>query len=259
MWSCARVLQTRVIPCLLLSNKGLVKTVKFKDPKYVGDPINAIRIFNEKEVDELVFLDIDATKTNRKISMALIAQIASECFMPLAVGGGISSLEEAKEIMNTGVEKIVINSSAVSNPGLISSVAKVFGSQSVVASIDAKKKLFGNYEVMTHGGSKPTGLNPAEWAQQLESLGAGELFINSIDKDGTMQGYDLELISKVAELISIPVIACGGAGKLEDFGDAVKNSKVSAVAAGSMFVFYGPHRAVLINYPNRNELEKVLG
>ncbi|HKC64033.1 MAG TPA: AglZ/HisF2 family acetamidino modification protein, partial [Pyrinomonadaceae bacterium] len=246
---------TRVIPCLLLKNEGLVKTVKFKNPKYVGDPLNAVKIFNEKEVDELIFLDITATVENRRPPLKLISQIASECFMPFCYGGGIRSVEDIAELFKLGVEKVAINSQAVENPLLIRSAAEKFGSQSIVVSIDVKKNLFGKYRVFTHGGRKATKFDPAEFAARMQEMGAGELFLNSIDRDGTMQGYDLELTKKVTESVSLPVIACGGAGRIEDFADAIKKGGASAVSAGSMFVFQGQYRAVLITYPSIKELE----
>lgn len=252
------MLKTRVIPCLLLKNQGLIKTVKFKQPKYVGDPINAVRIFNDKEVDELIFLDITATLENRKPPLDLISQIASECFMPFCYGGGISSVEDIAELFKLGVEKVSINSQAVLNPLLIRRAADLFGSQSIVVSIDVKKNLFGKYRVFIQGGRKPTNLEPVNFAVQMEEAGAGEIFLNSIDRDGTMQGYDLELIRRVSESVRIPVIACGGAGKLDDFADAIKKGGASAVSAGSFFVFQGSHRAVLITYPPMRELERQL-
>lgn len=251
------MLQTRVIPCLLLKNNGLVKTVQFKDPKYVGDPINAVKIFNEKEVDELIFLDITATIENRKPNFKVISDIASECFMPFGYGGGIRNLDDIKKLFNLGVEKVVINSYAFENPQFIKDASEIFGSQSIIVSIDVKKSLFGKYEVFTQSGKKNIKLDPVKYAMLMENMGAGELFLNSIDRDGTMQGYDIELIKKVSESIKIPVIACGGVSKIEDFGEAVKKGGASGVAAGSMFVFYGKHRAVLISYPSIHELEKI--
>ena len=252
------MLQTRVIPCLSLQDKGLVKTIKFNNPTYIGDPINAVKIFNEKEVDELIFLDISATVKNKKPPIKLISQIASECFMPLGYGGGIRNLDEIKKIFSLGVEKIIINTHAVENPSFIKQAANLFGSQSIVVSIDVKKNLFGKYEIFTQGGKKSTKLNPVIFARQMEEMGAGELFLNSIDRDGTMKGYDIELIQKISKKVTIPVIACGGAGRLEDFGKAIKEGGASAVAAGSFFVFTGPHRAVLINFPTPEEVRRVL-
>lgn len=247
------MLKPRVIPVLLLQNDGLVKTTKFKDPKYVGDPINAIKIFNDKEVDELVFLDIEASKGKRSIDYELISNIASECFMPLCYGGGIKDIESIRKILQLGVEKIAINSYAFENPDLIKEAALLFGTSTIVISIDVKKNIFGKYEIWTNGGTKKikTGLNEA--ILNMEQLGAGEILINSIDKDGTMLGYDCKLIEQVSKLVSIPVVAAGGAGKILDFKNAI-NSGASAVAAGSMFVFHGKHKAVLITYPSRKEI-----
>jgi imidazole glycerol-phosphate synthase subunit HisF len=248
------MIRTRVIPCLLLRDRGLVKTVKFKHPKYVGDPINAVKIFNEKEVDELFFLDITATAENRKPPFKLISQIASECFMPFGYGGGIRDLDAIKDLFSLGVEKVAINSYAVEKSSFIRDAADLFGSQSIVVSIDVKKNLFGKYRVYTHGGRRSTSFDPVNFAMQMEQVGAGEIFLNSIDRDGTMQGYDLDLIRRVAEAVTIPVVACGGAGKVDDLRDAIKKAGASAVSAGSMFVFKGKHRAVLINFPTAEEL-----
>jgi len=252
------MLKTRVIPCLLLKNEGLVKTVKFKNPKYVGDPINAVKIFNDKEVDELIFLDITATIEHRKPPFKLISEIATECFMPFCYGGGITSVEDIAELFKLGVEKIAINSQAVENPSLIKEAAARFGNQSIVVSIDVKKNMFGKYRVFTHGGRRATKLDPVDFAVRMQEIGAGELFLNSIDRDGTREGYDLELIGKVSESVNIPIIACGGAGSLDDFADAIKRGGASAVSAGSMFVFQGQYRAVLITYPSLKELENRL-
>jgi cyclase len=248
----------RVIPCLLLKDKGLVKTVKFKNPKYVGDPINAVRIFNEKEVDELIFLDITATIEKRPPPIDVISQISDECLMPLTFGGGISTVDQVKQVLNAGAEKVSINTSAVENPILIKEASENFGSQSIVVAIDVKKKLFGKYEVFTHDGTRGTGLDPVQFSQKMEEYGAGEILINSIDRDGTMQGYDINLIKLITTAVNIPVIACGGAGKVHDFSEALLTGGASAVAAGSLFVFYGKRRAVLINYPTREELESFL-
>jgi cyclase len=250
------MLKHRVIPVLLLQNDGLVKTVKFKDSKYVGDPINAIRIFNDKEVDELVFLDISASKTNKEIDYNLISDLASECFMPLCYGGGIKNVDSIRKILHLGVEKVSINTQAFENPNFIKDAVKLFGSSTIVISLDVKKNLWGNYEVWTNGGTKNTKVSPFDAIKMMEELGAGEILLNSIDKDGTMSGYDLKLIEKVSGLVQIPLIATGGASKISDFSDAVKHG-ASAVAAGSMFVFHGKHKAVLITYPERNELRNV--
>lgn len=252
------MLKARVIPCLLLKNQGLVKTVKFKDPRYVGDPINTVKIFNEKEVDELIFLDTTATLEKRGPSFKILSEIASECFMPLAYGGGIRNLNDIEKVFTTGLEKVIINSYAVENPSFIEDAARLFGSQSILVSIDVKKAVFGGNDVRIHGGKRKTGLDPVKYAIAMEEMGAGELFVNAIDKDGTMEGYDIELIRKVTDAVTIPVIACGGAGKISDFTEAVKEGGASAVAAGSLFVFHGKYRAVLISYPSRQDLKGVL-
>jgi len=249
----------RVIPCLLLRNAGLVKTVKFKDPKYLGDPINIVKIFNEKEVDELVFLDISATVDGKRPPFDLLGKVASEAFMPLGYGGGIRVIEDVKTILGLGIEKIAINSYAVENRAFIRQAANFAGSQSVVVSMDVKKNRWGKYEVFTHSGRKATGLDPVKFAVEMEKIGAGELFLNSIDRDGTMQGYDLELVTRVTSAVNIPVVACGGAGTVQDLAAAVRQGGASAAGAGSMFVFQGPHRAVLISYPTPRDLWEVFG
>lgn len=248
----------RVIPILLIQDGGLVKSVKFSNYKYVGDPINAVKIFNEKEVDELVLLDISATKEKRKPDIKKIAEIASEAFMPIAYGGGITSIEEVKELFYNGIEKVIINKSAHTKPALISEIAESFGSQSIVVSIDVKKNIFGKYRVFTDNGTKNTGRDPLEFAKLVEKLGSGEIILNSIDRDGTFDGYDIDLIKNVAEKVNIPVVAAGGASSTNDFVAAIKDGNASAVSAGSMFVFQRPHRAVLISYPNQQELKSDL-
>jgi len=232
----------------------LVKTVGFKDPKYLGDPINIVKIFNEKEVDELVLLDISATTDGNKPQFSLIERIASECFMPLCYGGGVKSLDDMKILFGLGIEKVSMNSFALEKPTFIRAAASLFGSQSVIVSIDAKISGSGKYEVFTHSGRKASGLDPIKLAVEIERHGAGELFVNSIDRDGTMRGYDIELIKMVSRAVNIPVVACGGAGKTQDLVDAVEKGGASAASAGSMFVFQGPHRAVLISYPSQLEL-----
>lgn len=244
----------RVIPCLLLKGKGLVKTVKFKDPRYIGDPINAVRIFNEKQADELIFLDITASIEERCVSVTLMKQIANEAYMPFAVGGGITAIKQIRAALAAGAEKVVINTSSVVNPSLIKKSANMFGSQSIVISIDVAKNFWGKYEVFILSGTKGTKLDPVEHAKHMQELGAGEIFLNSMEKDGTMEGYDIEIIKKISDSVNIPVVASGGAGKLEDFKDAIYNGHASATAAGSFFVFHGNRRAVLINYPEKREL-----
>jgi imidazole glycerol-phosphate synthase subunit HisF len=240
---------TRIIPCLLLRGNGLVKTKKFKDAVYIGDPVNAVRIFSEKEVDELVILDIDASLEGREPNYELIAEIAGECFMPVAYGGGVSSLEQARKLIRCGIEKVVINSASVGTTRFIREIADVFGSQAVVGSVDARKTMFGGHRVFIKSGTIDTKLKPEDQAASLVQAGVGEIFLNSIDSDGQMQGYDLELIKKVSARVNVPLVACGGAGTLDHMRSAMKQGGASAVAAGSMFVFYGKHRAVLINYP----------
>lgn len=246
----------RVIPCLLLKDGKIVKTVNFKKPSYIGNPVNAVQIFNEKEVDEIIILDIFASRERKKPNLKVIAEIADECFMPFAYGGGIKSLEEAKEIFRLGVEKVVLNSSVVENPSLIAKIAEYAGSQSVVISIDVKWSWKSKYEIFIFGGGKKVPISFVDWLKIVQEAGAGEIFLTSIDKDGTMEGYDLELISSVTNFIHIPLIVCGGAGKIEHFREAVKTG-ASAVAAGSMFVYQGKNRAVLINFPSRESLENL--
>jgi imidazole glycerol-phosphate synthase subunit HisF len=245
----------RVIPVLLIHKGGLVKSVKFKNHKYVGDPINAVKIFNEKEIDEIVILDIDATRENRPPDFEKIKEIAGEAFIPVAYGGGITNLEEIKQLFYLGVEKIIINNMAVKAPALITAAASVAGSQSVVVSIDVKKNLLGKYKVYIKNGTENTKLDPVNFALQMQQAGAGEIILNVIDRDGTYTGYDLDLIRKISAKLTVPVVACGGAGKLNDFADAAL-AGASAVAAGSFFVFQRPHQAVLISYPDQNELRK---
>ena len=244
-----------MIPVLLLKNMGLYKSLKFKDLKYVGDPINALKIFNEKEVDEMVFLDIAATVANREPNYQMLADIASECFMPLCYGGGIKTVEQIEKILYTGVEKVSLNSTAFENPSVVKEAAQRFGSSTIVISIDVKSVFLAGHKVFTKSGTFNTKKDPVDYAKQMEELGAGELLINSIDADGTMKGYDLEMIQKVSSAVDIPVIACGGAGSVQHMYDAVNTAGASAVAAGSFFVFQGKHRAVLITYPNKNEFD----
>jgi len=247
----------RVIPALLLQNGGLVKSVKFKDHKYVGDPINAVKIFNEKEVDEIVILDISATSEKRPPAIGLIKEIASEAFMPLGYGGGITKLDEIKDLIALGVEKVIINTAAFHNPQLVSEGAKYVGSQSIVVSMDVKKNMWGKYKVFVQNGTKNTDVSPADYAKKMEQTGAGEILLNAIDRDGTFGGYDTDLIRLVSSSVSIPVVAIGGASSVNDFILAVQNG-ASAVSAGSLFVFQRPHRAVLISYPAQKELEEKL-
>lgn len=237
-----------------MRNNGLVKTVKFRESTYVGDPINTIRIFNEKEVDELFFLDIDATKAEKDPPYEMIKKISSECFMPFGYGGGIKSLSQIEQIIRSGAEKIVINSHAFLKKDLVRDAVNHFGSSTIVVSIDVKKDFFRGNLVYIKGGTVSTGKKPADYAKEIEDAGAGEILLTSIDRDGTMAGYDIELIRSVSGAIKIPLIACGGAGKLVDFKTAITEGGASAAAAGSFFVFHGKRRAVLITYPPYREI-----
>lgn len=247
----------RVIPVLLLHNRGLVKSIKFKNYKYVGDPINVVKIFNEKEVDEICILDISATKQKKQPDIEHIKEIVSEAFMPLSYGGGVSSVEQAETLFYNGVEKIVVNYSAIHQRNLITEISKRYGQQSIVASIDYKTNWLGKTSVYTLCGEENTKKNPVELAKELENCGAGEVLLNSIERDGTYQGYDLPMIEKVSQAVKVPVVACGGAGSIEDFRSAVR-AGASAVSAGSMFIFQRPHNAVLVSYPNYEVLKKEL-
>lgn len=241
-------MRTRVIPVLLLTERGLVKSVQFKDERYVGDPINALKIFNDKEVDELFLIDIEATKKNVSPRFDYLRELATECFMPMGYGGGIKTPDDIKRILQIGYEKICLQAAALENPRLIESAAREFGSQAVVVCIDVKRSFLGGYKVVSRGSSKVENVKLLEWAKHVEECGAGEIIIQSVDRDGTMKGYDTEVIKSVSEAVSIPVVALGGAASVDHFKSAIQ-SGASAVAAGSMFVFYGQHRAVLINYP----------
>ncbi len=252
------MLQTRRIPCLLLRRAGFVKTVRFKDPTYLGDPLNIVKIFNDKEVDEAVILDIEATVEGREPPYDFLYEIAGEAFMPMGYGGGIRSREQAERVLKLGYEKVCINSAAIEDPKLIGEVARAVGSQSVVVSIDARRTLFGGYQVYTHGGRKKAGVDPVELARRCEDLGAGEILITSIDRDGTMEGYDLTLTRKVTDAVQIPVVACGGAGHIDHFSQVVHEAGASAVSAGSFFVFKGPLRGVLISFPSEQEWKQAL-
>lgn len=252
------MLKNRVIPCLLLKNEGLVKTQKFAKPKYIGDPINAIRIFNEKEVDELLILDIEASKTKREPNYNLIEKFAGECFMPLAYGGGINSVEQARKLFVLGVEKICIQTATLSNFSLISQLAERFGCQSVMVSIDVKKNWLGKNCLYCASSEKKLNVDWREHMIHAVKAGAGEVVLNAVDRDGMMQGTDLTLIQAASEAVKAPLVIIGGVGSLAHIKEAVK-AGASAVAAGSFFVFHGPHRAVLITYPNYSELTELLG
>jgi imidazole glycerol-phosphate synthase subunit HisF len=253
------MLYPRIIPCLLVHNKGLVKTTQFKDPKYVGDPINAVKIFNEKEVDELIVIDIDATANDREPDYKMIENLAVECRMPFCYGGGIKTLAQARRIFSLGVEKIAVSSIAIENSQIISEMAQMFGNQSVVVVLDAKKKMLShNYDLYTHNAKQSTGVDPIAFAIKMQKMGAGEILLNSIDRDGVMKGYDMNLINKVRNVISIPLTVLGGAGSLDDIGTVIKEHGIIGVAAGSLFVFVGKYRAVLINYPTPLEKHELL-
>ncbi len=246
------MLRPRIIPCLLVHKGGLVKTEAFKNPKYVGDPINAVRIFNEKEADELMVLDIDATAKNAEPDFGLIAKLAAECRMPMCYGGGVTTAEQAARIVDMGVEKVAVSAAAVNNPSLLTLMAAAVGRQSVVAVLDVRKRsgLFAKgYEVCTHNGRTIHKPDPLALAKQLQEAGAGEIVVNSVDRDGQMQGYDLELAMQFKQALKVPVTFLGGAGSLEHLGELVSKLGVVGAAAGSLFVFKGKYRAVLINYP----------
>jgi imidazole glycerol-phosphate synthase subunit HisF len=253
------MLLPRVIPCLLLQDGGLVKTVRFKASTYVGDPINAIRIFNDKRVDELILLDITASRQRREPPYALIEEIASECFMPLCYGGGVTSVAQAQRIVNLGAEKIAVNQAALTRPELVRELSAQLGSQSVVACVDVKKSWSGRYRVFDSARRTLTDRDPFDHADRVVAMGAGEIMINNVDRDGTQQGYDHELIRRLTAGLRVPVIACGGAWTLDHLRTVVRESGASAAAAGSMFVFEGPHRAVLISYPPYREITRMFG
>lgn len=244
----------RIIPVLLLKNLALVKSKAFKDYRYIGDPINAVRIFNDLKADELVFLDITATKENRMISLDFVKDVGEEANMPFAVGGGIRSIEDIRKVISAGAEKVVINSYAAENPDFIREASETFGSSTIVVCMDVKKKLFGRQQVWTVNGSKSTGISPLDFAILMEEKGAGEIIVQSIEHDGFMKGYDISLIKKISENISIPVIALGGAGNVNHLKQAFVEAHANGLAAGSMFVYHGPNNGVLINYPEKKEL-----
>lgn len=248
------MLRPRIIPCLLIHNSGLVKTHRFAEPKYVGDPINAVRIFNEKEVDELIVIDIDATRMSREPDYPMIAKIAKECRMPLCYGGGVRDEQQVDRIISLGVEKVSISSAALADPGLIERSARRVGGQSIIVTLDVKKTgLLRTFEVVTHNGTVKTGRRPVEAAVEMQARGAGEILLNMVDRDGEMKGYDLDLVAELRQAITIPLTVLGGAGSHEDIAALIGQEQIIGAAAGSLFVFKGKYRAVLINYPNAAE------
>ena len=251
------MLRPRIIPCLLVHKGGLVKTVGFDKPKYVGDPLNAVRIYNEKEVDELMVVDIDATRDRRDPDYTLIARLAAECRMPLSYGGGVNSVEQFERLISLGVEKVAVSAAAVADLGLVSRAATRVGRQSVVVVIDVRHK-GSKFEVFTHNGSRATGIDAIDFARRAEAAGAGEIVLNSIDRDGQMKGYDLELVRSVRESVTLPLTVLGGAGSLGDIGALVREFGTIGAAAGSLFVFKGVYRAVLISYPSRSDKDTLI-
>jgi imidazole glycerol-phosphate synthase subunit HisF len=253
------MLYPRIIPCLLIHDRGLVKTVRFSDPRYVGDPVNAVRIFNEKEVDELIVLDIDASVRGREPDYQLIGNLAAECRMPFCYGGGIKTLSQAQKIFSLGVEKIAISSAVIDNPGIVGALAERVGRQSVVVVLDVKKsEKNGKYSICTANGKKDTGIDPFSFALEAEKSGAGELLINSINNDGMMQGYDMDLVGGIMEVARVPVTVLGGAGSSVDIRTMISRFGIIGIAAGSLFVFKGKYRAVLINYPDREARDLIM-
>ncbi|PLC05124.1 imidazole glycerol phosphate synthase subunit HisF [Variovorax sp. RO1] len=250
--------RARVIPTLLLSERGLVKTRKFKDPVYIGDPINAVRIFNEKEVDELVVLDINASREDREPDYEIISEIASECFMPVAYGGGIRTLEQIRKLLRAGVEKVVINSALAESTKILTEASKIFGSQAIMAGLDVRRGLLTGYKVAVKSASIELKYSVVDYARNLEEAGAGEILLNNVDRDGTMAGYDIDLLRLVSGAVKIPVVAAGGAGTVEHLGQALNDGGAAAVAAGAMFVFRGKHRAVLIGYLTEAQKKELL-
>lgn len=247
----------RVIPVLLLRNKGLVKTVRFKEHKYIGDPINAVKIFNEKGVDELCFLDIDASRESREPNYAYLREIATECFMPLSYGGAIKTLNQMKRLIQSGIEKMIVNTQVLDNPEIIRAATDAFGSSTIVGAMDVKKNLWGKYQVYSHVKRTTLSIDAVSHAERLQSLGVGEIFLNNVDHDGMMNGYDLELVHSITDAVDVPVIACGGCSSVTDIDRVINESNSSAAAAGSFFVFHGKHRAVLITYPEYSILEAI--
>lgn len=249
--------RARVIPVLLLQNNGLYKTVKFDNAKYIGDPINAVKLFNDKQCDELILLDILSSKQNKEINYKLIEEIASECFMPLAYGGAVSKIEHFEKLLKIGIEKIILNSVLLYDFSFLEKAVKYYGSSTIVASVDVKKNLFGKYNIYSHSGKNIPTVSLNDFLKKIEQSGAGELMINSVDMDGMMTGYDTKLAQNVSESLSIPTIICGGCSSFENIKNLFFTTNISAAAAGSFFVFHGPHKAVLINYPMPKQISEI--
>ena len=245
----------RIIPVLLLKDQALVKSKRFKDFRYIGDPINAVRIFNDLKADELVFLDIMATREKRLISLDFVKNVGEEANMPFSVGGGIRSLDDIRAIISAGAEKVIINSYAAENTDFIRQASESYGSSTIVVCLDVKKKMLGKEQIWTYNGSKPSGYPPVDFARLMEEKGAGEIIVQSIEKDGTMSGYDINLVKKISDAVHIPVVALGGAGNMDHIKQVYTYGHANAIAAGSLFVFYGSRRGVLINYPKSTEIE----
>jgi cyclase len=252
------MLRSRFIPTLLLKGSGLYKTVKFKNETYIGDPINAVRIFNDKAVDELILLDIGAHRHGNGPNFELVADIASEAFIPLCYGGGVSTLQQCERLFKIGIEKVAVNAAATGEMTLVTQAARMFGSQSIVVGIDVRRSLFGRYERHVRSATMATKETAVEAALRAEAAGAGELLLTSVDRDGTQQGYDLTLVKDVASAVKVPVIACGGAGSTAQMAQVIKQGRAASAAAGSLFVFQGKHRAVLITYPDEQEIDAAL-
>lgn len=252
------MLKTRIIPCLQLIDQSLVKTVKFDKYGYIGDPVNTVRIFNELEVDELAFVDIRATKEKRQPNFEVLHQIADECFMPLSFGGGIHSFDTAQRIYSLGFEKVILNTASFEKPELITEIARIYGSQAVVVAMDVKKSFWGKYECYSLSGEQNQKKDPVEWVKRVEGLGAGEILLTSIDREGTWKGFDIDLVRQVSEATSIPVIAQGGAASVQDIAKVVKQGRASAVALASMVVYQGKDLGVLVNFPDKKQLEEAL-
>lgn len=248
------IVRPRIIPVLLIENRRLIKTIKFKHPTYIGDPINAIKIFNEKEVDELLLIDRSKSISKQEPDYELLKSIASEAFMPLAYGGGINNVNQVKKILSIGFEKVVLNTSIINNEKLITEISELFGSQSIVVSIDVKKSIFGYYLLCFKSGMIKRKYNIVSFCKKMEELGAGEIFINSIDRDGTMLGYDLQLVKSISQSVNIPIIACGGASNIDDLYKVLNLGGASAAAASSMFIYYGRNKGVLITFPEEKKL-----